>query len=468
MLRYILLVFVFIFVVSVPQAFAQTSGSIDAVLLRIDAIILEMQALKREVQALKSGGAVLGAQTSKVLTQSLRYGDTNSDIAKIQKLLSTDPDIYAYGLATGFFGPKTQEAIRSFQSHFDLDPVGIIGPATTALLEGYFRMYPDENYPANIFDQSPQVLGASTTTLPPATGIVSIANPLRSINVEIDRSEALVEVDYKSGSDREFIVDSESEEEDDIIRKIVHKIGVREEYVREVISFSNASDNRSNNDDYNEGDAEDAIDDAEDAIDDAEDEIDDAYDDDEDVDYAQDTLDEAEDELRDAKDALDDENYDEAVERAEKAEKLAKKAEDRIGKEDDGSGEKGDSDEIESIEADVEEDESEIVVEYEDGSEYVFTVEEDKVDNIIEEVADELDIDEDDVEDLIEFDFGRLESIDVLIEDGEAEVVVEYRSGVTKRFNINEDNENDIIEEIADELDEDEEDVEDVIDFDYN
>lgn len=470
MLKYALLVFVFIFAAYVPQVSAQSSSALDVILTRIDALILEMQVLKREVEAMRGGTpAVLGAQTSKILTQDLSYGATNDDIKKIQKLLATDPAIYPYGVASGFFGPKTQEAIRNFQTHFGLEPVGVIGPATTALLEGYLRMYPTGDYPSNIFEQKPQVLGVSTSAAPqttPSVGSASDVNPLRAVDVEIDQGEALVTVDYKSGSDKEFVVESEDEDEDEIIGKIIHRIGVREAFVREVISF----DEKKSNDrgDYDEGDAEDAIDDADDAINDAEDAINEADDDGDDVDYAYDTLDEAEDALNDAEDALDDEDYDEAVEKAEEAESLAGKAEDRIGEEDNGSGEKGDSDEIDSITAKVDEDESEITVEYDDGSEYVFTVEEDKVDNIIEEVADELDIDEDEVEDIIEFDFGRLERIDVLVEDGEAEVVVEYRSGVTRRFNVNEDDEDDIIAAIADEIDEDEEDVEDVIDFDYN
>ncbi|PHS17016.1 MAG: hypothetical protein COA86_10150 [Kangiella sp.] len=69
---------------------------------------------------------------------------------------------------------------------------------------------------------------------------------------------------------------------------------------------------------------------------------------------------------------------------------------------------------------------------------------------------------------MIEYDYGKIDSIDAIIEDGEARVTVEYKTGVRLRFTINDDDEDDITEEVAEEIDEDEDDVEDIIDFDYN
>ncbi len=477
MLKYLLLVFVAVFTLQTPHVSAQ-SNSFDALLLRIDAMILQMELLKREVVALKDNGStvspsVLGVQTSKILTQSLTFGSTNSDIVKIQKLLSTDPSVYAYGVASGFFGPKTEEAIRKFQIRFSLDPVGVVGPATTALLEGFLAMYPGGNYPADIFNNRPRVLGASTsvtpkpTTITPSVSTSLSSNPFRSIEVEMDHGEAFVGIEYKNDDEKEFVVESDSES--GVVRAISKRIGVSESYIESVISF----EEEDNDKDYDEDDADDAIDDAKDALNDAEDEIDEADDDGEDVEYARNTLDEAEDEYRDARDAYEDEDYDEATERAMEAKDLAEDAEDRIGEEEDddggrGNDKKGDSDDIDSIEVTVREDESDVVVEYENGDEFEFEIEEDKIDNIIEEIADELNIREDTVEDLIEYDFGRLDEIQVYIEDGEASVKVVYTSGVLRRLTLDEDSESDLIEEIADEIDEDEDDVGDVIDFDYN
>ncbi len=54
------------------------------------------------------------------------------------------------------------------------------------------------------------------------------------------------------------------------------------------------------------------------------------------------------------------------------------------------------------------------------------------------------------------------------IEDGEALAIVEFEDGTEKRIRISSDDEDEIIEAIADELDEDEDEVEDWVEFDYN
>lgn len=471
MLKYVVLMMVVVFASYTPHVSADTR-SLQAVLLRIDAMVLELQLLKKEVSTIAGSGvsvpSVLGVQTSKILTQSLVYGETNNDIAKIQTLLATDPTIYPYGVSSGFFGPKTEEAIRNFQTRLGLDPVGVVGPATTALLEGYLQMYPNGNYPADIFSKKPEVLGVSTTVTTPisvSTPVTTTAtnNPLRSVDIEYDQGESIVDVEYANGKDSTFYVETPSDSEDDIIKRVAARIKESEVHIRAVVSFDDSSSN--NDEDYDENDAEDAIEDAEDAIDDAKDAVDDADDDGEDIEYADDTLSDAKALLRDAEDAYDEEEYDDAVEFANEAKELAEKAEDRIGKEEGSS--RGDSDDIDAIYVEVYKNESEVVVEYEDGEEYEFTVEEDKRDDIIEEIADELDIDEEDVEDRIEFDFGRLDYIGVLISNEDARVTVEYRSGVIWRFVLDEDSESNLTEEIAGTIDADEEDVEDVIDFDY-
>lgn len=457
---------VFALTISVPQAQAV---SLNEALQRMDAILAQMEALRAEFATLSSSvqtqtPAVLGSQSTPVLTQSLQYGDTNTDIEKVQKLLATDPSIYPYGVASGFFGPKTQEAIRNFQARFGLDTVGVIGPATKSLLELFLAAYPSGNYPANVLQSKPQVQGASTSVTPtpttPTTPTYTGTNPAKSINVTFDGDESLIEIVYANGNRKGLI--APSVDKATVVTFIASRTTLTQAQINAVISYEKVSSSSSSSG-ADEEDAEDAIDDAEDAIDDAFDAIEEADDDGDDVDWAEETLEEAEDLLKDAEDAYDDEDYDEAVDLAEEAEEMAEKAEDRIDKEE--GDEKGDNDEIEEIIADVDDGESEITVEYEDGNEYVFTVEEDDEDDIIAEVADELDMDEDDVEDLIEFDFGKIDRITVRLDD-ESLVRIFYTSGVERRMYINSDDEDDIIEELADELDEDEDDIEDMTDFD--
>lgn len=464
----------------VPVAHAQTTD-VTSALVRMDAIIAEMQKLRAEFASLASAVAtqpapvpqVQGATQSRIgFTQLLEFGETNDDIAWIQRLLATDPEIYPYGVDSGFFGPKTQEAIRNLQSRFGLDPVGVVGPATRTILEAFLAKYPEGNFPANVLAQIPQVTTSAPLNVVPTPTPVTVADvstpvptgsgsDLVSVEAEVDRGEAEVKVEYRSKRSERFIVNGESSSE--IARAVAKRTGEDYDAVVVVLEIDGADDDN----EYDDNDAEDAIDDADEAIDDADDEIDEADDDGEEVGRSRQLLDEAEDLLKDAEDAYDDEDWDEAVELAEEAEDLAKDAEDVIGEKE--RNKRGDSDEIDEIEAEIDDGETKITVRYDDGDDYEFEVDEDKEDEIIEAVAEELDLDEDDVQDLIEFDYGDVDEIDVTVdeEEGEAEVRVTYESGVVRRFTIDADDESDMIEEIADEIDEDEDDVEEWTDFDY-
>lgn len=467
--------------------------TLEDILERMDEIIAEMQSLRVEFDDLQSQVSTSNDDstvTSSAFTLPLEYGETNSDIKRVQQLLKTDPVIYSYGVTSGFFGPKTQEAIRNLQTRFDLEPVGVVGPATTALLNAFFQKYPEEVFPANALTSDPR------TSVNSATNNGGVANQIQAVQDQIatlqsaqdtgsvdeitavlDRGEAEVEIEYKNGKSTEFIVIADDEAE--VVEAIRNRTSLSTAVIKATFKLEDDEDDEDDDDDeeddeddedYDEDDAEEAIDDAEKAIDDTDDEIEEADEDGDDVDWAEETLEEAEEKLDDAEDAFDDEDWDEAVELADEAKDLAKEAEDRIDEEENSS--KGDSDEIEEIEVEVDNNESEVTVKYEDDEDYEFTVEEDKRDEIIEEVADELDIDEDEVEDLIEFDFGDIDDIEVAVDydEGEATVDVEYESGASERFVIDVDDgedEDDMIETIAEYLNIDEDDVEEAVDFDY-
>ena len=141
-----------------------------------------------------------------------------------------------------------------------------------------------------------------------------------------------------------------------------------------------------------------------------------------------------------------------------------------------GFGKKGSGssdDDVEEIYADVdiEDEETKVEVVFDGGDEDDFTVDSSDYDDIIEEIADELDIDEDDVLDIIEWDWNidadDIDEIKVDVEDKEAEVTVELESGDEIEFTLDEDDEDDIIELIAEILDIDEDDVEDLLDIDF-
>ena len=379
---------VFILLASVG-ARAEAAVDSSAVVSRMDTIIKQMEALKAEFATLVAaigGGtptpAVQGAQQSAkpVFTLSLQNGETNEDIKRIQKLLATDPEIYPYGVASGFYGPKTEEGIKNLQARFGLDQLGIIGPGTKALLELFFNAYPSENFPADVLKKKPQVQGASTSVPSPAPSspvvpIVSTSG-IDEITAKYDGKEARVKVLFSNDTTQSFVVEGSTKI--GVVDVVAAKLGKTRAQILALIEFSSAS----------------------------------------------------------SKD--DDDDDDESI------------------------------DGIRSITAKVGDGEASIRVRYddEDKKDKKFTVDEDDEDDIIEEVADELDLDEDDVEDLIKFDYGDVDFIRVSISNGKARVTITYESGAVQRFNVNTDDDDEIIEEIAEFLDEDEDDVEDWVEFD--
>lgn len=337
--RFVFFVVTALLVVGTTTANHAEAATMAEQLARMDVIIAEMQKLRAEfaslAQAPSTGGVVLGAATSAILTDDLSYGATNKSIEKIQKLLATDSEIYGDGTISGFFGPKTQDAIRRFQTRFGLDPVGVVGPSTKAVLEAFMKKYPNDTYPAGVLNGPvPQVAGASTSvgltpTVPsvptiPVTPITT--NPFSTIKATGDGEEYDVTVVYADGRDNKTFV-AQVRSEDDLTNVVAKKLGVTEKVVDAVLTVKTKASSGGSDD---EEDADDALNDAEDAIDEAYDAIDEAEADGDDTSDAEDLLDEAEDLLNDAEDAYDDEDYDEAIDLAEEAKDLAEEAIDEL------------------------------------------------------------------------------------------------------------------------------------------
>ncbi len=440
-----------------PVAHAQDAS---AVISRMDTIIKQMEALKTEFAELvasigKPSGAVLGSQSSSksVFTMSLDQGQTNDDIKKIQKLLATDPEIYPYGVASGFFGPKTEEAIRNFQTRFGLDPVGVVGPATKALLELFMNAYPDGSYPSDVLKKKPQVAGASASVPMPSTPVIpsvsSNTNSIDEITAKYDGDEARIKVYYSNDETETHLIEEDSKIK--VVDALAAKLGKTRAQILSVIEFTS-----SNDDDEDEDDDDDDDFDVDVEVDDDEVTVFFEYDDDDyevEVDSTDedDVIEEVADELDEDEDDLDDDLVD-AIEDA---------LEDALEDEDEDDGE---DDEIDSISADVANGEAQIEVEYGDGEEEEFTVEETLEAEIIEEVADELNVDEDEVEDIIEFNYEDIEEISVDTEKRLA--FVEFEDGTEKRVHLDSEDEDEIIQQLADELDEDEDDIEEWTEFD--
>jgi peptidoglycan hydrolase-like protein with peptidoglycan-binding domain len=70
--------------------------------------------------------------TGYTFTQYLYDGSTGSQVTALQERLTTD-GIYS-GPITGTFGPLTKAAVKAYQAKHGLDQLGVVGPATRALL----------------------------------------------------------------------------------------------------------------------------------------------------------------------------------------------------------------------------------------------------------------------------------------------------------------------------------------------
>jgi peptidoglycan hydrolase-like protein with peptidoglycan-binding domain len=327
--------------VMVVVATPAQAATVTEALARMDALILEMQKLRAEFALLAKStasagsttGAVLGATTAAVLTDDLSFGATNDSITRIQKLLATDSEIYADGTISGFFGPKTQDALRRFQTRFGLDPVGVVGPSTKAILEAFMAKYPNDTYPAGVLKGGvPQVAGATTApalvvTPTPAPVASAQTSRIASITFEEDDGEVVVYSRNNDGTrNRDLII--YPEDEDELVEEVAAALKITEAAVRAIADLDDVRFGRDT--DEEEEEADDALNDAEDAIDDAEEAIDAADEDGENTDDAEELLDEAYDALDDAEDAYDDGDYDDAIEFAEEAHDLAKDAIDEL------------------------------------------------------------------------------------------------------------------------------------------
>lgn len=470
-MKYTLLsLFTVLLFVGATPAKAQTPD-IASIMARMQEIISEMQTLQSEfadlstalagdtpssAPAVAPAGSVLGAATT-ALQEEAVYGNTNETITKIQTLLATDPLIYADGTVSGYFGPKTQDAIRNLQARFGLDPVGVVGPATAQILMEYFVAYPGGSYPQDTLKS--RVTASATSepvaTTPTATEPVFDTGRVDRLSMREDDDEYYLTVYFTDGSKK--LVIASDDDEDTLVEALLKRTDLTQSEATAAVAELDTNESSSRSSDE-EDDAEDAIEEAEEAIDEADEEIDEAKDDDEETDYAEDLLDEAEDLLDDAEDAYDDEDYDEAVELAEEAVEMAEEAEDAIGDER--------SDAIDDIVAAVSGESAEVTVEYDNGDDEEFTVDETDEDDIIEAVADRLDISKGDVEDEIKFERAEIDEIEVEVTTDVSFITIRYEDGSKETLTVFEDEEDELIEKLAEKLDMDEDDIEDVIEFD--
>lgn len=113
-------------------ALAQTN-SIQELIAKLQRQIAELKAKLQALeeaqrQAREAGGEA--EETFAEIRRELRQGTSGGDVQIIQQLLALDPEVYPRGLITGYYGKRTENAIKKFQRKHGLAQTGHVGPKT--------------------------------------------------------------------------------------------------------------------------------------------------------------------------------------------------------------------------------------------------------------------------------------------------------------------------------------------------
>lgn len=91
------------------------------------AVILEQEGfVKKEGQEFRT--KTITKQTTTPITQDLSYGSQGEEVERLQQCLSQDMDVYPEAIVSGYFGRKTEAAVKRFQEKYAqdiLEPIGL-------------------------------------------------------------------------------------------------------------------------------------------------------------------------------------------------------------------------------------------------------------------------------------------------------------------------------------------------------
>src|SRR3989338_5959238 len=127
------------------------------------------------------------------ITKSLKVGSQNSEVRSLQQALAQDKTIYPEGLATGYYGPATRNAIIRFQKKYGIEPVGYVGPQTKKKLnEIYGQTTAASSSPqASSAASSVASAGTAVTTTPSTPKAQQIQQIQTLINQLLEQIKAL-------------------------------------------------------------------------------------------------------------------------------------------------------------------------------------------------------------------------------------------------------------------------------------
>ena len=99
------------------------------------------------------------------LTGYVSLGSRNANVTNLQGFLATDSEIYPAGSVTGYFGPLTQAAVVQFQLRYDINPIGVVGPATMAKINSVINSNYGIDYSSPVMSAVNVTVGSGTATL---------------------------------------------------------------------------------------------------------------------------------------------------------------------------------------------------------------------------------------------------------------------------------------------------------------
>lgn len=118
-----------------------SSGGNDS---RIQELLTIIRDLQSKIVAMQSDISQTKADVAEIkqelhITKTLHAGMKDEEVKALQSFLSQYPEFYPEGSVTGYFGPKTEVAVKKFQEKNGLEPVGIVGPKTRSILAEKFQ-----------------------------------------------------------------------------------------------------------------------------------------------------------------------------------------------------------------------------------------------------------------------------------------------------------------------------------------
>lgn len=153
-----LFAFLFMGVMLVPHAHAETATTTTTTATTSVTVMLEkIKTLMAQLEELQKQLATVRGEISDVLKSNITEGTTSDDVKKVQELLATDNQIYPGGQVTGYFGPRTKEAVKKFQERHGLPVTGVVDEETKSLLSEYLKEKQGDHIPVGLL-QAPGIV----------------------------------------------------------------------------------------------------------------------------------------------------------------------------------------------------------------------------------------------------------------------------------------------------------------------